>query len=63
MTLNRLLLWTIGAAGLALTVLPAFFVFLGRLSLDRHQWYMLIGMVLWFAVAPSIGGKSGEQND
>lgn len=63
MTLNRLLLWTIGAAGLALTVLPAFFVFLGRLSLERHQWYMLIGMVLWFAVAPSIVGKSREQND
>jgi len=60
MTLNRLLRWTIGALGLALTVLPAFFVFYGRLDLQRHQLFMLIGMVMWFSVAPSIMGRKRE---
>ena len=60
MTRNRLLLWTAGALGLALTVVPAFFVFSGQLSLQRHQWYMLIGMLLWFAVAPILVGRKRE---
>ncbi|GAA4413295.1 hypothetical protein GCM10023187_41420 [Nibrella viscosa] len=38
--------------GLLLTVMPAFLVFYGVLSLDNHKLLMLIGMLLWFVTAP-----------
>ena len=39
-------------AGLALTVVPAFFVFAGAITWDLHAALMLIGTVLWFGTAP-----------
>jgi len=38
--------------GLALTVVPAFFVFSGALTFDTHATLMGIGAVLWFITAP-----------
>ena len=46
-TLLRLISYT----GLALTVLPALFVFSGTLSLERYHTLATVGMVLWFATA------------
>jgi hypothetical protein len=38
--------------GLALTVLPAFFVFLNQISWQTHANLMLAGAILWFLSAP-----------
>ncbi len=38
--------------GLALTVLPAFFVFSGQITWETHAQLMLAGTLLWFATAP-----------
>ena len=43
--------------GLALTIVPSFFVFIGSLSWGDHVRLMFIGMLLWFIFAP-IGMKS-----
>ncbi len=42
----------VSLAGLALTVVPAFLVFTGSISWDRHAALMLAGVVLWFVSAP-----------
>jgi hypothetical protein len=39
-------------AALALTVVPAFLVLVGRFAWDTHALLMLAGTVLWFATAP-----------
>jgi hypothetical protein len=39
-------------AALALTLLPAVFVFLGRMSWSTHAQLMLVGTALWFVTAP-----------
>lgn len=38
--------------GLALTVVPAFLVFSGRLTWDTHVVLMGVGTLLWFGTAP-----------
>ena len=38
--------------GLALTLLPSFFVFSGTLTLDGFKTVVLAGSVLWLATAP-----------
>lgn len=38
--------------GLALTVVPAFFVFSGALTWDIHAALMAAGALLWFVTAP-----------
>lgn len=38
--------------GLALTVIPAFFVFFGAIAWNTHANLMFAGMVLWFISAP-----------
>lgn len=45
------LLRLISYAGLALTALPAVFVFYGVLSLERYYLLAAVGMVLWFGSA------------
>jgi len=50
----------IAAAGLLLTIVPSFFVFLGGLSWHSHARLMFIGMLLWFVFAP-IAMKSKKQ--
>ena len=48
-------------AGLIMTVVPAFFVFLGDLSWGSHARLMFIGMVLWFVFAPLAMKKRGSR--
>ena len=48
----KILLKTGSFLGLALTVVPAFLVFPGRLTWDAHALLMGVGAVLWFAIAP-----------
>ncbi|MDP2982999.1 MAG: hypothetical protein Q8O92_06705 [Candidatus Latescibacter sp.] len=43
--------------GLALTVIPAFFVFYGAVSWNTHANLMFAGMVMWFVTAPFWMGK------
>ena len=38
--------------GLALTLLPSFFVFTDRLSLETFQAVVLAGSLLWLTTAP-----------
>lgn len=42
----------LSAVGLALTALPAFFVFAGAITWSTHALLMAVGMVVWFATAP-----------
>ncbi|MEZ4699226.1 MAG: hypothetical protein R2834_02760 [Rhodothermales bacterium] len=42
----------VSAVGLGLTVVPAFLVFGGSMSIEQHTTLMLIGTVLWFGSAP-----------
>jgi hypothetical protein len=46
--------------GLALTIVPSFFVFFGSLSWGDHAQLMFIGMLLWFIFAP-IGMKKKKK--
>lgn len=48
----KTLLKVVSYIGLALTVIPAFLVASGILTLDTHKTLMVIGMVLWFAASP-----------
>jgi hypothetical protein len=38
--------------GLALTLIPSFFVFSGKINLESHYNLMFVGMILWFVTAP-----------
>ena len=49
----RMSLKVVSWLGLALTLLPSFFVFGGSLSLDVFKGLVLAGSVLWLATAPS----------
>jgi len=46
-------------AGLALTVIPAFLVFMGTLTWDTHALLMAVGALLWFVTAPFWMVKEG----
>jgi hypothetical protein len=46
--------------GLALTIVPSFFVFSGNLSWGDHARLMFVGMVLWFIFAPIGMKKKGS---
>lgn len=48
----RIFAFFIAAAGLVLTIVPSFFVFLGSLTWQAHARLMFIGMLLWFIFAP-----------
>ncbi|MBK8044803.1 MAG: hypothetical protein KBG02_06140 [Haliscomenobacter sp.] len=49
--MKNLLILSIKAAGLALTLLPAFLVFTGHLAFDTNKKLMLLGFILWFGPA------------
>ena len=38
--------------GLCLTIVPACFVFVGRLDWQIHAALMAVGAIVWFAAAP-----------
>ncbi len=42
----------LSAIGLALTVIPSFYVFVGSITWQTHADLMLGGTVLWFVTAP-----------
>jgi hypothetical protein len=42
----------ISVIGIALTIVPAFLVFMGILTWDIHADLMLAGTILWFCSAP-----------
>ena len=46
------LLKVISYAGLALTLIPSFFVFYGKIAMNTNQTLMLAGMIMWFVTAP-----------
>ena len=47
--------------GLALTLLPSFLVFAGRLSLPTFKTLVLVGTLLWLTTAPLwINREPGE---
>ena len=48
----HLLLKIISYTGLLLTLIPAFLVFSGVLSLDTNKYLMLAGTLAWFLTAP-----------
>ncbi len=47
-----LVLKIISLIGLLLTIVPALFVFSGRIPIEQHYTLMLIGTFVWFASAP-----------
>ena len=49
--MKNLLILSIKAAGLALTLLPAFLAFTGHLAFDTNKKLMLLGFILWFGPA------------
>jgi len=54
----------ISFAGLALTIVPSFFVFRGAMVMKIHYLLMAIGCVLWFATAPFwMKSKSLEEKE
>ncbi|MFZ0428209.1 MAG: hypothetical protein WAO20_08835 [Acidobacteriota bacterium] len=57
----KVLLKAVSAIGLVLTIVPAFFVFAGAITWDRHAGLMLVGMILWFVTAPFWMKKEGAQ--
>jgi hypothetical protein len=48
----RFLLISVSGVGLALTVIPSFFVLYGMITWAWHANLMMVGMTLWFATAP-----------
>jgi len=56
----KLLVKFISYIGLGLTLLPAFFVFSGNLSLDSGKILAFIGTIIWFVSAPSWMNKAKE---
>ncbi len=51
----------VSAVGLALTIVPSFFVFTGAITWSRHASLMTLGMILWFATAPFWMKREGQQ--
>jgi uncharacterized membrane-anchored protein YitT (DUF2179 family) len=48
----KIILSIIAAVGLGLTVVPAFLVFSGLMTLDFHKSLMIVGMLCWFLSVP-----------
>jgi len=48
----KIILSIIAAVGLGLTVVPAFLVFSGLMTLDFHKSLMIVGMLCWFLSIP-----------
>ena len=57
----KLLLQIIATIGLILTVIPAFLVFNGFITLELHKKAMVLGMLLWFISVPFLLNKKREE--
>lgn len=53
----RIIYIILSMIGLGLTVIPAFLVFGGVITLHEHKQLMFAGTVLWFITAPLWMGK------
>jgi hypothetical protein len=56
----KVFLIIISVVGLALTLLPAFFVFAQTMDWETHITLMTIGTILWFLTAPLWMKKEDE---
>lgn len=52
----------ISFAGLLLTLIPSFLVFLNGMKLDTNKHLMLLGTLLWFVTTPFWMNKSQNAN-
>lgn len=59
----KALLKIISFIGLALTVIPAFLVFHGSISLETCQHLMLAGTLCWFLTAPYWMNQKSDEPD
>lgn len=59
----KILLTLIALAGLILTVIPSFLVFMGKLSWNAHSQLMLVGMICWFVSAPVLLKNSANASE
>ncbi len=50
--MKRTIIGLLAVTGLVLTLLPSILVFMGNISGQTQKLLMLVGMVLWFAIAP-----------
>ena len=57
----KLILMILSYLGLALTLLPSFFVFFNAIEFSTHTQLMLAGTILWFVTAPFWIGKEKTQ--
>ncbi len=53
----KVLVKILSAAGLCLTIIPAFLHFNGNITWNTHSNLMLAGMILWFLSAPVLMKK------
>jgi hypothetical protein len=56
----KLVLKIISYAGLVLTLVPSFLVFINRIEFDTNKHLMLLGTVLWFSTCPFWMNKSKQ---
>ncbi len=57
----RIVLIIISIIGLMLTIVPAFMVFFGSVTLETNKHLMLAGMLCWFVTAPFWMNKEQEE--
>ena len=57
----KALLKVLSYVGLALTLIPAFLVFMGEIPFETNKTLMLIGTICWFISAPSWMNKSSDE--
>lgn len=48
----KIILILISVIGLALTIVPSVLVFNQSISMEAHNQFMVVGMLLWFFSAP-----------
>jgi len=59
----RLILNSLGLVALALTILPACFVFAGHITEATMRDLMVAGMIMWFAAAMLLEKFGGQKTD
>jgi len=59
----KMLLIVVSFIGLALSIIPAILVFLGKIDMQTNTSLMGIGMLLWFGTSPFwINNKTDNDN-
>jgi high-affinity Fe2+/Pb2+ permease len=55
----HIIIQLISYLGLALSVVPGFLVFFGKMEFESYKIWILIGTILWFVSAPFWINKKG----